>query len=76
MNHMRRLYRGNDFVIPAHPRSDESPSWAPNGRKIAFSSRRRGRADIYLVEVNGDNLRRITQGAGDYTAPSWGPFPR
>jgi TolB protein len=62
--------------IITHPRSDESPTWAPNGRKLAFSSRRRGRADIYVVDVSGENVRRVTQGAGDNTAPAWGPFPR
>ncbi len=65
-----------NLPLIVHPRSDESPSWAPNSRKLAFSSRRRGRADIYVVDVSGDNLRRLTRGAGDNTSPSWGPMPR
>ena len=60
----------------SHPRSDESPSWAPNGRKLAFSSTRRGRADIYVTDLTGDNLLRLTENAGNNTNPSWGPFPR
>ena len=59
-----------------HPRSDETPSWAPNSRKLVFSSQRRGRADLYVIDVNGENLRRITQAAGENTSPSWGPFKR
>ena len=50
--------------------------WAPNGRKLAFSSTRRGRADIYIVDASGENLRRITKNAGDNKNPAWGPFPR
>ena len=60
----------------SHPRSDEAPSWAPNGRKLAFSSTRRGRADIYVIDLTGDNLLRLTENAGNNTNPSWGPFPR
>jgi TolB protein len=61
----------------SHPRSDEAPSWAPNSRKLAFSSTRRGRADIYVIDVGGGGeARRITSGAENNTAPSWGPYPR
>jgi TolB protein len=60
-----------------HPRSDEAPSWAPNSRKLAFSSTRRGRADIYVIDVGGaGKARRVTSGAGNNTAPAWGPYPR
>jgi TolB protein len=62
--------------LVSHPRSDEGPSWAPNARKLAFSSTRRGRADIYVIDLSGDNLLRLTENAGNNTNPSWGPFPR
>jgi TolB protein len=65
-----------NLPLITHRLSDESPAWAPNSRKLVFSSRRRGRADLYVTDVNGENLRRITHGAGDNTSPSWGPFPR
>jgi TolB protein len=58
-----------------HPRSDESPSWSPDSRKIAFSSTRRGRADIYVTDLRGRELWRLTQKAGDNIQPNWGPFP-
>ncbi|MBW2290363.1 MAG: PD40 domain-containing protein, partial [Deltaproteobacteria bacterium] len=63
--------------LVSHPRSDEAPSWAPNSRKLVFSSTRRGRADIYVIYVGGGGkARRITSGAGNNTAPAWGPYPR
>jgi TolB protein len=57
-------------------RNDEGPSWSPNSRHIVFSSTRRGRADLYVVDRDGSNLRRLTGDAGNNTAPAWGPFPR
>jgi TolB protein len=59
----------------SHPQSDESPSWAPDGRSIAFASSRRGRFDIYVVGVDGQDPRRITSDGGSNTSPAWGPHP-
>jgi len=60
----------------SHRRSDESAAWSPDSRKIAFSSTRRGKADIYVIDVNGENLRRLTRKQGENLQPSWGPFAR
>lgn len=62
--------------LVTHPRSDESPSWAPDSRKLAFQSSRTGRPEIFVVDVDGENVRQITRGGGESTAPSWGPYPR
>jgi TolB protein len=58
-----------------HPRNDENPVWSPDGRKIAFSSDRRGRKDIYVVDVDGRNLRRLTEGFGNCSNPAWSGWP-
>ena len=29
-----------------------------------------------MIDVNGDNLRQITQGPGNNTNPAWGPRRR
>jgi Tol biopolymer transport system component len=62
--------------LVTHPRSDEAPSWAPNSRKLVFSSTRRGLADLYVIDRDGSNLRRITSAAGNNTGPAWGPYLR
>ena len=61
--------------VVTNPRSDEAPSWAPDSRKIAFHSQRRGKADVYVVDLDGENPRRLTEAAGDDTHPCWGPYP-
>ena len=51
---------------------DASPSWSPDGRKIAFVSNRDGNLDIYVMGADGSNPTRLT--AEDYnTSPSWSP---
>ena len=65
-----------NLPLVTHPRSDEGPSWSPDGRMIVFSSSRRGSYDLYRVDVSGQNLRRMTRGRGDEKRPAWGPYPR
>jgi TolB protein len=65
-----------NLPLVSHRRSDESPTWSPDSRKVAFSSTRRGRADVYVVDVDGENLRRLTHGQGENLQPDWGPFAR
>ena len=37
-----------------------SPNFSPDGTQIAFASSRLGNGEIYLMDVNGSNLRQIT----------------
>lgn len=63
-----------------------NPSWSPNGKKIAFSMIdnlrchkkrvRHCRHEIYTINVDGSNLRRITDGYdadNGHFAPTWSP---
>jgi TolB protein len=50
--------------------SNESPSFAPNGRHLAFMSDRTGKFQIWTMTRDGRNLRQITR-AGTNTLPSW-----
>lgn len=49
---------------------NESPSFAPNGRHLAFSSTRGGRTQIYVIDREGKHLRQITR-VGNNTYPDW-----
>lgn len=53
---------------------DDSPSWSPNGRHLAFSSVRRGKSDIYIVHRDGTGLERITSGGTHHSSPAWSPL--
>jgi TolB protein len=50
--------------------TNESPSWAPNGRHLAFTSTRSGRTQIFTVARDGKNLRQLTRTGNNYQ-PDW-----
>ncbi len=52
--------------------SDSDPAWSPDGESIAFSSRRGGGEDIYVMDADGANVRQLTFGMGAIL-PSWTP---
>jgi TolB protein len=55
--------------------SNEEPSFAPNGRVLAFSSARKGGAGIYLANADGTgNALRVYK--GEVTSIDWGPAPK
>jgi Tol biopolymer transport system component len=50
-----------------------SPAWSPDGRQIAFGSSRDGGWDIYVVNVDGSGLRRLTSHSARDDSPAWSP---
>jgi hypothetical protein len=38
---------------------------------IAFNSNRDGNAEIYVMDADGNNLRRLTNNPADNSWPSW-----
>ena len=50
--------------------SNESPSFAPNGRHIAFMSTRAGKAQIFTITRDGRNLKQVTRTGNNYQ-PDW-----
>jgi Tol biopolymer transport system component len=54
--------------------SDQMPTWAPDGSRIAFASRRAGDGTlgIYTVNADGSYLAQLTHAIVD-ADPSWSP---
>lgn len=53
---------------------DAFPSWSPDGRFIAYSSKDpSGYLDIWIVELRSGRKKRITDDPMDDYAPSWNP---
>ena len=72
-NNQQRL-TDNDFY-------DTHPSWSPDGKRIAFMSKRDGHfigeggltSEIYVMDADGKNTRRLTNNRKRDFSPSWSP---
>src|SRR4029078_12876924 len=54
-------------------------AWSPDGRQIAFVSRREGEAGVYLVNADGSHQTRLTtwqEFRMYFAAPVWSPDGR
>jgi len=54
-------------------RHDESPSFAPNGSMILYSTEINGRGILATVSADGKTRTRLSDRAGDMREPAWGP---
>jgi TolB protein len=56
-----------------HPAIDTSPSYSPDSRQVVFNSDRGGSQQIYVMNADGGNVRRISFNNGRYATPVWSP---
>lgn len=56
----------------------DSPSWSPSGEWLVFSGREtsKERLNIFITDLTGSQIRRLTDKAGDNEDPSWSPDGR
>lgn len=55
---------------------DFEPAWSPDGKRIAFTSLRDGHLQIYTINLEDNNVHRLTDTNRDEFArqPAWSPF--
>jgi Tol biopolymer transport system component/DNA-binding winged helix-turn-helix (wHTH) protein len=49
----------------------ETPRWSPDGKRLVFSVREKGLANLYAVDAAGGSVERLTSETSDAVAPSW-----
>ncbi|MEO8570913.1 MAG: hypothetical protein ABI553_04365 [Chloroflexota bacterium] len=54
-------------------RSGEYPSWSPDGGQLAFASARTGHYEVYVINRDGTNERRLTHDGAYDMYPAWSP---
>jgi Tol biopolymer transport system component len=52
---------------------NDAPSWSPDGSRIAFTSFRNGKGDIYVMNADGSRQRRVTTSPAHDDLASWSP---
>ena len=67
---------GNQQRLTENRKNDWSPSWSPDGKRIAFASDRKGdfeNLEIYVMDADGGNQQKLTNNRFDDLRPSWSP---
>jgi TolB protein len=52
---------------------DVSPSFAPDSRRLVFTSDRSGTPQLYVTDLRGDASARLTYSGSYNTSPVWSP---
>ncbi len=70
--YLRRIKTGEEWAITTFPATHHAggPSWSPDGKKIAFSLSIYETVDIWIINNDGTDLKRLTKD-GASNAPVW-----
>jgi Tol biopolymer transport system component len=65
---------GEPRRLTIDPANGMYPSWSPDGRRIAFMTWRNGRSELFTMNADGtDQKRLLAMDAGDAVDPRWSP---
>ncbi|MFA5521532.1 MAG: Tol-Pal system beta propeller repeat protein TolB [Castellaniella sp.] len=67
------LGSGNENLLTAGP-DDQSPSFAPNGMQVLYSSEQGGRSVLAVSSIDGRVRQTLSALNGKVREPVWGPF--
>lgn len=62
-----------ETAVVSGPGEQAYPAWAPDGRRIAYAADNgeAGKTDIYVADMDGANIRRLTNLAAYVAYPAW-----
>lgn len=73
--HVMDLASGTSTAI-SDSASDESPSFAPNGRLIIYATTLQGRESLMTTTLDGRVKTRLAGASGEIREPDWGPLQK
>ena len=72
----QELAQGKEIQLTTSSGRNDWPTWSPDGKQIAFASSRDGDFDLYVMNHQGEGLRRLTSTSGLDMRPAWSPDGR
>jgi dipeptidyl aminopeptidase/acylaminoacyl peptidase len=54
-------------------KSERSPQWSPDGKKLAFLSNRAGKTQVYVMDMDGGATTALTERKNGVTSFHWSP---
>ena len=67
------LTTGARNVVARHPGLNTSAAISPDGRRLAMVLSKGGNPDIYVADIDGRNVRQLTNGRDSASSPCWSP---
>ena len=62
------------LLTPGTPRfRDMSPSWAPDSKRIVYTSDETGFSNLYILDTQNGSRQTLTTGVVDNVSPKWSP---
>jgi tetratricopeptide (TPR) repeat protein len=67
---------GNKVLVEKIGQGRGAPAGSPDGSRVAFMKRQDGNWDVYVVNADGSNLKRLTNDPAIDGIPTWSPDGR
>lgn len=65
--------QGQSYAWTHGKEKSHSPKWSPDGKKLAFVSKRDETSSIYVLRTDGGEAKKVAETPYDLTQPVWAP---
>lgn len=71
--YVQDLASSNRTLLAEFKGSNSAPAWSPDGTKLALALSRDGLTQIFTINADGSNLKKLTSSSGIDTEPRYSP---
>ncbi len=70
---VRRILDPDPIEVTAGPRRDHSPEWSPDGRRLAFLSKKGAADQVFVLDLPGSEPVQVSTVPEGTSSPQWSP---